>query len=138
MTYSEQAHTNTGKNAWVLGFLCFIPLPFINLLVCAIAMMAAYPKHKRQSPALARENARRAANWGATLILGLLLCAAYMVVMAMTLDSTKGFFPIGWGIVGYLALGLVHLVVTVAGSLRAGKGKVFRAAPALPFFPDRT
>jgi len=138
MTQPAPARTGTGQSVWALGFLCFIPLPFVNILAAAIVMMAVYPKHKKKGTALARENARRAANWGATVLLVLVLCATYMLVMGLTLESTEGFFPIGWGIVGYVVLGLVHFVVTLAGVLVAGKGKVFRGAPALPFFPDRT
>lgn len=123
----------TGRMSWALGFLGCIPIALLSGLIAGIAMAAVYPATRKKGVPVATENARIAANWGLTLIAGMLICIAYMIVMMLTLESKEGFFPFGWSVVGLLGLGLLHLIVTIMGTVVAGRGEVFRNLLAIPF-----
>lgn len=122
----------TGRFSWALGFLAYIPIPYVSLTIAAIAMWATYPARSRHPSALVRDNARNAANWGMTVLLVIVLCIVYTIVMALSEENrTAGFFPIGGGIIAFLALSVVHLIVTIAGTV-IGATRVFRG-PGIPF-----
>jgi len=125
----------TGRMSWALGFLAYIPIPWVNTLVTGIVMAAVYPSTRRKGVPVATENARIAANWGLTCILVMLLCLVYTFGMLVfgSQEVKTGFLPIGWGAVAYMLLGLVHLIVTIMGTVVAGRGEVFRNLLAIPF-----
>lgn len=124
----------TGRTSWMLGLLAFIPLPFVGLVLAAIAMIAANGSAKRTGQPVAIENGRRAANWGLTVLTVMGLCVVYVIVLAVFVPETRtaGFFPIGVAVVVYLILAVVHLIVVVIGIVRAGGGKVGPAF-AIPY-----
>ncbi|MEO6533534.1 MAG: hypothetical protein ABIO06_08155 [Pseudolysinimonas sp.] len=123
----------TGRTSWALGFLAWIPVPFLGMIVAAVAMVAVYPSVKRKQVPAAAENARRAANWGLTLLTVLVACGIYVLVLALAFPEThQGFFPIGLAVIVFAALSVVHAVVTIAGTVIAGK-RVFRNRLAIPY-----
>jgi len=121
----------TGRFSWALGFLAFIPIPYVSLVVAAIVMWATYPSRSTNPNPVVRDNARHAANWGITVLLVFVLCIVYTIVMAVPEANRTGFFPIGGGVIGFLALSVVHLIVTIAGTVN-GATRVFRG-PGIPF-----
>ncbi|MFT4213924.1 MAG: DUF4870 domain-containing protein [Microbacterium sp.] len=127
----------TGCKSWALGFLACIPIPWLNTLVAGIVMAAVYPSTRRKGVPVATENARIAANWGLTYILGMVLCIVYMVatgvIAPQSVRAGAGFLPIGWGVIAYMVFWVVHLVVTIMGTVIAAHGRVFRNALAIPF-----
>lgn len=123
----------TGRYGWALGFLAWI-LPFVGLLLAAIAMSLAYSRARFKGSALCTENARRATNWGLTILVLALLCILYVVVVTNTVpDATQGFFPVGAVVIAYIVIVLAHTVITIAGTVKAGRGKVFNPGIAIPF-----
>lgn len=124
----------TGRKSWVLGFLAYIPVPFVGILVAAIVMAAVYPSTRRKGVALATENARNAANWGLTVLSVVVLLGLYVLTLAVGFPETRtaGFFPIGFAVIGYILLVIAHVIVTIAGTVISGT-RVFRNPLSIPF-----
>lgn len=131
--YAPAPSAPTGASSWALGFLAFIPFPLVSLLAAAVVMVSMYPSARRTGVAVAAENGRRAANWGLTIITYYVLSAIYMPVASMLTSNAPGFFPVGWPVVGYLVLCLLHLIVVIRGMVKARRGEVFRNALGIPF-----
>lgn len=125
----------TSALSWALGFLAYIPIPFLNLVITGIVMAAVYPSVARKGPrSLAAANARSAANWGLTLItVMLVLVIAFIALMSALSGRSVGFFPIGSPVVVYLVLSIAHLVVTIVGTVKATRGSAFRNPLAIPY-----
>ncbi|PSL38264.1 uncharacterized protein DUF4870 [Labedella gwakjiensis] len=131
-----------GTGAWALGFLAYIPIPFFAQFVTGLIMAGVYPTHKKRGP-IARANARNAANWGLTYAILTVVFIGLAIVFAMIVSndgSTNGpssltalpFIPISL----WLVLGLVHVVVTIVGTVKASKGEVFRFPLAIRFIAE--
>lgn len=121
----------TGTLSWGLGLLAYLPIPLVSLIIAGIAMAAAYPSQRRRSP-VAAENARRAANWGLTLVLVCVLMIGAVVVLALSLGPTPGdraLLPF----VLIFPLAVTHLVLVVRGMIRARRGEVLATRLAIPF-----
>lgn len=123
----------TGATSWAMGFLAYIPIPFLNFVISSVVMICLYPATRKKGFPIASENARMAANWALTVLLVLILMAASLLVLMALIPSKEGFFPIGTPLVLYPILGVTHLIVTIAGTVTARKGKIFRNALAIPF-----
>jgi len=121
----------TGGLYYGLGFLAFIPVPFLGLLVAAIVMAANYAG-SRDKGALAAENGRRAANWGLTIIAVMILLAIWVVLLATVFTGSWWSTPAG-PVITFLALSITHLVVVIMGVVEAGKRRVLRNVLAIPF-----
>src|SRR5699024_7083280 len=70
----------SGAVSWAMGFLCFIPIPYVSFLIAGIVMAAVYPSQRRKGP-VAAENARFAANWGLTVILAVVVLVGSAIVV---------------------------------------------------------
>lgn len=128
------AGLETGRYGWASGFLAWIPIPFAGLIIAAIAMSLAYSRARFEGSALCTENARRATNWGLTILVFALVCVLYVVVVTNTVpDANQGFFPVGAVVIAYIVVVLAHTVITIAGTVKAGRGKVFNPGIAIPF-----
>lgn len=128
------AGLETGRYGWASGFLAWIPIPFVGLIIAAIAMALAYHRARFKGSALATENARRATNWGLTVLVLAALCGLYVVVLVnLVPDANQGFFPVGVVVIVYLVTVLVHTIITIVGTVKAGGGKVFNPGIAIPF-----
>lgn len=125
----------TGQKSWALGFLAWIPIPLISLLIAAVAMLAVYPSTKRRQQPVATENARRAANWALTFLTIIVLSFATMVTIAVSVPDANsgGFFPIGYGLFGLVVVPIAHTIITISGTVIAGKGQVFRNWFSIPY-----
>ncbi|MBB2925292.1 DUF4870 domain-containing protein [Cellulomonas cellasea] len=137
--YGHPGHgdpTATGRTSYLVGLLAWLPIPVVSAVIAGIAMAAVYPGQRRRS-ALAAENARRAANWGLTYALGVVLSVALTVaVVAATQPETPDPDATPWQVLfltPVLVLGVAHLVVTVLGLTRTARGQVY-APRAIPFF----
>jgi uncharacterized Tic20 family protein len=138
---------HTGTAAWALGFLAYIPIPFVAQIVTGLVMAAVYPNHKRRGP-VAQANARNAANWGLTyavltvVFIGLSILFAALITNGGTTTASAdvGVLPLV-PILLWMLLGLVHIVVVIVGTVQASKGAVFRFPLAIRFIaeePPRT
>lgn len=127
-----RSSARTGQLSWAMGFLACLPIPIVNTLVAGVVMMCVYPATAHKGPPQAAENARNAANWGLTVVVGTVAIVAYMLAMAHA-NLIHGFLPLGWGVIGYVALCISHLSVTIAGTARSGR-RVFRSVVAIPLF----
>lgn len=127
-----------GTVAWAMGFLAYIPIPFVGSIITGIVMsLVGYAQ--RDKGALARENGRHAANWGLTyLLMTVVLIGGAVVTLAI---STGGggrvpdpITPIVFTMIGIWAfpLQITHLVLTITGVVKASKGAVFANKLALP------
>jgi uncharacterized Tic20 family protein len=124
-----------GLLPWVLGFLIFIPFPFVGGLASGIAM-AVSGGSSRRAGGVARENARSALNWGLTYLLVSTLLLVLHVVVLFSLgrgSGTTGFFPIGIPITIYFVISIVHVVLVIMGTVRVSSGKAMRVPFAIPF-----
>jgi uncharacterized Tic20 family protein len=122
----------TGALPYGLGFLAYIPIPYLNLIIAGIVMASIYPSQKTKGD-LAAENARNAANWGLSLILYMVLDILFFVILLVSNGDSTGFFPVGIPVVIFLALGVAHLVVIIMGLVAANKRAVLRNRIAIPF-----
>ena len=130
-----------GTIAWALGFLAYVPIPFVNVLVAGITQLVVGLRQRRHG-GLAAANGVRAANWGL-----MQLCWPVLMALSLTLAALTGepsptgdgmrFTPVMEGIVFtmlglYLLLGLMQLVYAIVGTVQASKGRVVRL-PIVPF-----
>jgi uncharacterized Tic20 family protein len=127
------ARPATGSVAWGLGFLAFVPIPVVSMIIAGIAMASAYGAQRRNGP-VAEGNARNAANWGLTVIAVTIVSFTLTAVFAALFGETsRGFLPIGAPILIWAALCVAHVVVIIIGVVKAGKGQVFENRIAIPF-----
>ncbi|MDF2559753.1 MAG: hypothetical protein K0R99_1199 [Microbacterium sp.] len=125
-----------GLLPWALGFLVFIPFPFIGGLASGIAM-AVSGGSARRAGGPAAENARSASNWGLTYLMVSTVLLVMHFVLLITLASqgnaSTGFFPLGIPITLYFAVSLLHVVLVIIGTVRVSSGGVMRVPFAIPF-----
>lgn len=140
--YVYVAPSENGTKCWALGFIGWIPIPILGMLAGALTMWFVSKRvWRRSESAVARENARIAANWAATMLLAFAAYVVFVVGM-MTLGSlgvdavTSG--PLGQiaatGVmVLILAVGFLHVIASIAGTVTASQGRVFTFFAAIPF-----
>ena len=125
----------TGSLPYALGFLAIVGIPFLSVLTAGIVMVSVYPAMKKKG-ALAAENARQAANWGWTLIIGTVLTLGGHFVLLYFVSGTpvaKGFYPVGILITIFGALCVAHLVIIIMGLVKAHGRGVLNNRLAIPF-----
>lgn len=129
-----------GTIAWALGFLAYLPIPVVGLLVAAIAQVVVGLRQRRYG-GLAAVNGVRAANWGLTQ-----LCWPVLMVITVALGALTGTPSSGGGItftplmntLTFTMLGLLFLVAlmeaiyAIVGTVLASKGRPVRL-PVIPF-----
>lgn len=120
----------TGVSAWAMGLLVLLPIPMLGALAAGAAMVAAYGSLSRQGP-LAKANAAAARRWGACFLVvstGLLVTqiAIGLIRLAAHSNDASGFLPLSIPIVLYVLVCIVHLVVTIIGTICARRGEVVR------------
>ena len=126
-----------GTAPWALGFLAYVPIPFIAQIMTGLIMAAVYPTHKRRGP-IAHANARNAANWGLTYSVLTVVLIGIAIVFAMILSNngtTRGgatMLPV-IPLLVWAALSLLHVIVVIVGTVQAAKGSVFRFPLAIRF-----
>ena len=126
----------TGRLSWALGFLAYIPIPFVSLLIAAVAIMITSASRRRSPNPLVRGNATNAANWALTMFVVVGLSVVYFAITVSVPEfRSSGFFPIGAVVIVLLVLAVAHLVVTIAGTVVAAT-RVYRAPIAIPFLRD--
>ena len=125
----------TGSLPYALGFLAIVGIPFLSVLTAGIVMVSVYPAMKKKG-ALAAENARQAANWGWTLIIGTVITLGGHFVLLYFVSGTpvaKGFYPVGILITIFGALCVAHLVIIIMGLVKAHGRGVLNNRLAIPF-----
>jgi uncharacterized Tic20 family protein len=124
-----QPRTPSGAMYYALGFIAFLPVPVLGLLIAAIVMVSTYRSSQRQG-GLAAENGRRAANWGLTVIAVMVVVVLWIVVLGLLSDGGPWAAPYA-PITLFFALGTTHTVVVIIGIVRANAGGVFNNKLAL-------
>lgn len=128
----------SGTVAWAMGFLAYIPIPFVGSVVTGFVMMLV-GNAQRAKGETARLNGRNAANWGFTyLVATVVLIGAAVLVLSTSVDAdgrvTGAPSAIAltliavWG----FPLQILHLVLTIMGTVKASRGTVFANRFAIP------
>ena len=131
-----------GTIAWALGFLAYIPVPFLGLVVAGITQLVV-GLGQRKHGGLAAVNGVRAANWGLTQLCWPLLLAISMTIGVLTgSPSPSGgggivFTPVMNGVVFtvlglYVLVAVMEAVYAIVGTVKASKGLEVRL-PVIPF-----
>ena len=134
----------TGTASWALGFLAYVPIPFLGQIAAGVVMAALYPAQRRKSP-VAAANGRRAANWGLTYVLLTVLAVGLTVPLGMysntlpTVEDRQAFLPVALLPLGVWAFGVnvLHVVLVIIGTVQAARGRVFRNVVQIPFLRRR-
>lgn len=126
--------SETGQGSWGAGFLALVPIPVVGLVLAAVAMLASYRAIYKRVNTVAARNARNAANWGLTVLTVLVaLCVWVVVNFAVHGDDPDPpwapLLPLAAGV----ALFVVHIVVTIGGTVIAARGRVFGSWVAIPY-----
>ena len=136
--YPANPPQTRGVVSWAMGFISLF-FPLVGLVIGAVVMASLYPATARRGIPVATGNARSAANWGLTVLTVLVLTALYVIVLATFFPSTRqGFLPVGWSVIIVAVLSLVHLIVTIAGTVIGSSGRVFRCPIAIPYIRSRS
>lgn len=130
----------TGRIAWALGFLAYIPFPIVNTLVTGIVQYVV-GRAQRRHGGIAAANGIRAANWGLTQLSWLVLIAvAFVVALAFPEpDGSTGPAQIPVVVVAgaYVLIGgILQLVYTIVGMTQASRGRAVHL-PVIPFLRMR-
>lgn len=129
-----------GTIAWALGFLAYLPIPFLGLIVAGLAQLFV-GLGQRKHGGLAAVNGVRAANWGLTQLCWPPLMALTILLGVLTGTPGEGGvqFPAPVMVLVFVMLGLFVLlcvleaVYAIIGTIQASKGRQVRL-PAIPFF----
>lgn len=133
-----------GTAAWALGFLAYIPIPFVNMLVSG-AVQLFVGLAQRKHGGLAAVNGVRAANWGLIQLcyLGLFLVTAVLYGLTGDRGLDPGLTPHNVAMVAfigvtvlYFVLALMQLIYSIVGTVQAAKGQEVRL-PVIPFVRAR-
>lgn len=140
-TPAMQTPVHTGAVPWGIGFIAYIPIPFLNLLISGVTQIVVGLAQKKYGD-IAAHNGTRAANWGVIQVLwfvGLIVIAAVGILSGISSgDKSVPFEPVynGLGLTWmglYILLNIVHVILTVWGLISASKGLIARI-PTIPFF----
>ena len=123
----------TGALSYALGFLAFIPIPFLSLVIAGVVMASVYPGQRKWG-GIARENARRAGNWGLTVSVLVLLSILLPLIGGPATNGTGNGAAVAVAFaVVIIAIAIAHLVVIISGVVVARSGQVYRNPVAIPF-----
>lgn len=122
----------TGALAYGLGFLAFLSVPIVAVMIAGLVMVAVFPAHKKKG-GLAAENARRAANWGLTIVALMVLIAAALGALWLVGRDARGVCPLTVLTVFYVIFAVTHVSVCILGVIKAHRGEVFTNRLAIPF-----
>ena len=129
-----------GTVAWALGFLAYIPIPVVNVLIVG-AVQVVVGLAQRKHGGLAAVNGVRAANWGLTQLCYPILLAITVTVglLTGTPSGTGGvvFHPamnaVVFTVLGlWFVVGILELVYGIVGTVQAHRGRRVRL-PVIPF-----
>lgn len=132
---AQPVRTPTGTLSWALGFLVFLPIPFLGGIISGVVMALTFGAAAKHG-GVARENARSAANWGLTYVtLSLVLVIGHFIAVIAFSDTGlgRGFFPIGIPIMVYLAVSILHVVLVIMGTVKTSSGGTMRVPFAIPY-----
>lgn len=120
--------------SWGLGFLAYIPIPILNVIIAGIAMVLPYRTQRHLGP-VAEGNARNAANWGLTLILVVVVGWLLAMLLGFLSNDIDPLAPIAIALfmITLFGSGIVHLVLIIRGLIVAGRNQVARVPFAIPF-----
>lgn len=122
----------TGALAYGLGFLAFLAVPIVTVMIAGIVMVAVFPAQRKKG-GLAAENGRRAANWGLTINALMILVLASLGSLWLIFGDSREFFPVGTPIIFYVVFAVTHVSVCILGVAKARAGEVFDNRLAIPF-----
>ena len=132
--------TRNGTVAWALGFLAYIPVPVLGLIVAGVTQLIV-GLGQRKHGGLAAVNGVRAANWGLTQLCWPVLMALTILLGVLTGspgESGGVTLPpvmevVAFSMLGlYLLVSLAEAVYAIVGTVMASQGKAVRL-PVIPF-----
>lgn len=130
-----------GTVAWAVGFLAYVPIPFLGLIIAGVTQLIV-GLAQRKHGGLAADNGLRAANWGLTQ-----LCWPVLMVLTMVLGLLTGspspsgdgvtFHPVmnslAFTMIGlFLLVAVLEAVYAIVGTVLASRGRRVRL-PVIPF-----
>lgn len=132
-----------GTVAWALGFLAYLPIPVVGLIVAGIAQVIA-GLAQRKHGGIAALNGVRAANWGLTQ-----LCWPVLMVITIAIGIITG-EPTGDGIdfapamdvlaivmaCLFFVIALLEAIYAIVGTVQSSRGREVRL-PVIPFLRAR-
>ena len=125
-----------GSTAWFLGLIAVL-LPGLGAILAG-PVMTLYARREAPANDFARENCRRAANWGLTYSV---LTVLFFIVHfgAWWALAARGVELRGMGVLGFVALlwlllSAVHVGICMVGGLRAKRGEDFEWKASLKIF----
>lgn len=130
----------SGTVAWAMGFLAYIPIPIVGLIVAGLTQLFV-GLAQRKHGGLAATNGVRAANWGLTQLCWpvLMLIVAVISITTGEPSPTGGVYitPVMEGFmvavaVLFLVVGLLQVIYAIVGTVQASKGREVRL-PVIPF-----
>jgi uncharacterized Tic20 family protein len=132
--YTPRPLEESGTVTHALGFLAYVPIPYLSILITGLIQVLSYRSVRKRGPRAA-EVARPAGNWGATLLLVMAVLIALEIILIAGANGQSSFLPF-IPLFGFLALCVTHLVVTIGGTMAASKGLVYRNPLAIQFFKN--
>lgn len=129
-----------GTIAWALGFLAYLPVPVLGLIVAAVAQLVV-GLGQRKHGGLAAVNGIRAANWGLTQLCWPVLMVIAVLIGVLTGTPGEGggvhFHPVmevvAFTMLGlFFVVGLLEAIYAIVGTVVASKGRRV-LLPAIPF-----
>lgn len=133
------APPRSGTVAWAVGFLAYLPIPMVGLIVAGVTQLIV-GLAQRTHGGLAATNGVRAANWGLTQ-----LCLPVLVILALVIGILTGestgtgvrFTPVMNGVmvtvaVLFFVVALLEAIYAIVGTVQASRGREVRL-PVIPF-----
>jgi len=122
-----------------MGFLAYIPIPFVSLIIAGITQLCV-GLAQRKHGGLAANNGVRAANWGLAQLCWPVLMIITMVIGILTgepSDTGVQFHTVMAGAVTTLAvlffvICLLQAIYAIFGTVQSSKGREVRF-PVIPF-----
>lgn len=128
----------SGTVAWAMGFLAYIPIPFVGSIITGFVMMLV-GNAQRAKGETARLNGRNAANWGFTYLVATVVLVGAAVLVLSTSAGADGRVTGAPSAIAFTLLAvwifplqILHLVLTIMGTIKASRGTVFANKFAIP------
>ncbi|PJJ61453.1 DUF4870 domain-containing protein [Compostimonas suwonensis] len=127
--FSEARDRSVGMWGYLSALAWILPIPFSNLW----GPLIVHLNTRRRSGEVALANTANSVSWQLSYLLYCVASVAVTLVLALVIgQKVNGFFPIGTPLIVIPVLGVLNLIFTIIGAVRAHRGVVYRVPLALP------